>query len=154
MMKIFSKILILGLLSVFALSCSDNNPQESGQVSEQLYVHNGTLDSLVGTCSVYLIRTFPLDTLDFTGFERIRFERDSFTEGDLSGISFYYLDSEIAVNVINLEGIQAINNTSPVEIPSPKNRTKYFIRLKLNSSFCTGELFQLVLRNPVIYGVK
>jgi len=153
-MKIYMKISALVLISLFAVSCSDNNPQESGQVPEQVYVHYGTLDSLVGTCSVYLIRTFPLDTLDFTGFERIRFERDSFTDGDLSGISLFYLNSEIAVNVINLEGIQAINNTSPVEIQSPKNRTKYFIRLKLNSSFCTGELFQLVLRNPVIYGVK
>jgi hypothetical protein len=153
-MKIFSKILILGFLSLYAVSCSDNNPQQSVLIQEQVYVHNGTLDSLVGTCSVYLIRTFPLDTLDFTGFERIRFERDSFTDGDLSGISLYYLNSEIAVNVINLEGIQAINNTSPVEIQSPKNRTKYFIRLKLNSSFCTGDLFRLVVRNPVIYGVK
>jgi hypothetical protein len=153
-MKLSSKILILILLSAFALSCSDNNPQESTQAPEQLYIHNGILDSIVGTCSTYLIRTFPLDTLDFTGFDRVRFERESFTDGDLSGISLYYLNSGTAVNVINLEGIEAVNNTSPLEIQSPGNRTEYFIRMKLNSSICTGELYHLILRNPAIYGVK
>jgi hypothetical protein len=153
-MNLLPKTLILVFLSVFAVSCSDN-PQESKQdVSEQVYSYNGLLDSLVGTCSTFLIRTFPLDTFDFTGYDRIRFERESFTDGDLSGISLFYLNPDTAVHIVNLEGISEINNLTPVETQSPKNRTKYFIRMKLNSSVCTGQLYRLVLRNPAIFGVN
>ncbi|MCX6159404.1 MAG: hypothetical protein NTY74_15595 [Ignavibacteriae bacterium] len=152
-MKYIMYILMISGM-IWAESCSEN-PQESPATSNYLlYQKPGLIDSITGTCSTYLIRNFTLDSIDFSHYDKAVFEKNSFTDGDLSGIQVYYLTSDTAVNVIDLQGRVQINTTSFVEFQPPKRKEKYYLRMKLYSSVCTGQLFYLKLRDMKIYGVK
>ena len=152
-MKYIMYILIISGM-IWAESCSES-PVESPSTSNYLlYEKSGLIDSITGTCSTYLIRNFTLDSIDFSQYDKAVLEKNSFTDGDLSGIQVYYLNSDTAVYVIDLQGRGQINNASFVEFQPPKRKEKYYLRMKLYSSVCTGELFHLKLRDMKIYGVR
>jgi hypothetical protein len=152
-MKYIMYILIISGF-IWAESCSES-PLESPATSNYLlYQRPGLVDSLTGTCSTYLIRNFTLDSIDFSQYDKAVLEKNSFTDGDLSEILVYYLNSDTAVYVINLQGREQINSSGLVEFQPPKRKEKYFLRLKLYSSVCTGQLFYLKLRDMKIYGVR
>ncbi len=135
-------------------SCSEN-PQESVSVNQVLiYQKSGLIDSIVGTCSTFLIRNFTLDTINFSSYKKAFLEKEAFTDGDLSEIIVYYLNSDTVVSVINLQGRDMINSTGRIEFQPPKDKRNYFLRMKLYSSVCTGQLFHLKLRDVKIYGEK
>jgi hypothetical protein len=144
--------LIIGTLIIE--SCSDN-PQGNANMNNYLvYEKPGLLDSITGTCSTFLIRNFTLDTLNFSDYNKAVLERNSFTDGDLSEIIIYYLNSDTAVNVLNLQGKGQINSAEPIEFYPPKRNETYYLRMKLYSSVCTGQFFHLKLRDVKIYGMK
>lgn len=150
-MKNFKLLFILAGI-VILNSCSEN-PQTIGSRNQSLlYQKQGLVDSLVGTCSSYLIRNFTLDTIDFSGYSNGVFEKDSYTDGDLSEIIVYYINADTAVNIVHLEGQSQINSTTQVTFHPPGTKNKYYLRLKLFSSVCTGQLYHLKLRNIRIYG--
>lgn len=150
-MKYVVSIFIFSVLISFS-SCSEN-PQEPNSSNQLLlYEKQGLVDSLVGTCSSYLIRNFTLDSIDFNGHSKGIFEKDAFTDGDLSEIIVYYINSDTAVNVVKLEGQSQINSTNPIMFQPPSSKKQYYLRLKLFSSVCTGQLYHLKLRNVRIYG--
>jgi hypothetical protein len=135
-------------------SCSEN-PQGSVSVNQDLiYQKPGLIDSIVGTCSTFLIRNFTLDTINFSSYNKAYLEKDAFTDGDLSEIIVYYLNSDTAVSVLNLQGRDMINSTGRIEFQPTKDKRNYFLRMKLYSSVCTGQLFHLKLRDVKIYGEK
>lgn len=146
--------LIIIVSSVILLSCSDNAVNNQSGGAELLYQKQGLIDSVVGTCSTFLIRNFELDTIDFSNYRKARLERESFTDGDLSEIIIYYRQGDSLIQVFNLSGKKQINNMESIEMNIPQTRQIYFLRLKLFSSTCTGELFHLKLRNLKIYGIK
>ena len=115
-----------------------------------LYEKNGLIDSLVGTCSSFLIRNFFLDTLSLESYGNIRIEFDAFTDGDLSTISMYYVQ-DTAVHVFEVNGLE-INNTGFVNVSSPNITKDFYLRLKLFSSICTGQLYALSVRDLKIFG--
>jgi len=139
---------------IWAESCSESPVESPATGNYLLYQKPGLIDSITGTCSTYLIRNFTLDSIDFSQYDKAVLEKNSFTDGDLSGIQVYYLNSDTAVYVIDLQGRGQINNASFVEFQPPKRKEKYYLRMKLYSSVCTGELFHLKLRDMKIYGVK
>ena len=146
---IFSAVIII--VVIFLSSCSEdivNSNQES--TGTLLYERNGLIDSLVGTCSTFLIRNFFLDTLDFESYGNIRIEFNAFTDGDLSSLSFYYIQ-DTTVNVFEINGL-GINNTQAVNIPSPNITRDFYLRLKLFSSICTGQNYVLSVRDLKIFG--
>ncbi len=152
-MKYIMYILMISGM-IWAESCSEN-PQESPATSNYLlYQRPGLIDSITGTCSTYLIRNFTLDSIDFSGYDKSVLEKNAYTDGDLSEILIYYLNADTAVNVIKLEGRGEINSTNPIEFQAPKRKETYYLRMKLYSSICTGQLFYLKLRDMKIYGVK
>ena len=147
--RIFSAVIII--VVIFLSSCSEdivNSNQES--TGTLLYERNGLIDSLVGTCSTFLIRNFFLDTLDFESYGNIRIEFNAFTDGDLSSLSFYYIQ-DTTVNVFEINGL-GINNTQAVNIPSPNITRDFYLRLKLFSSICTGQNYVLSVRDLKIFG--
>ena len=146
--------LIIIVSSVILLSCSDNSVNNQYGETELLYQKPGLIDSVVGTCSTFLIRNFELDTIDFSNYRKARLERESFTDGDLSEIIIYYRQGDSLIQVFNLSGKKQINGMELVEMNIPQTRQIYYLRLKLFSSICTGELFHLKLRNLKIYGIK
>jgi hypothetical protein len=142
---IFSGILLIG--------CGNNPTETTNQQNYDLiFQKTGLLDSIVGTCSTFLVRTIPLDTLDFTAYSKLRISMDSFTDGDLSTIQMYRVIDDTVANIFYLEGIQDINSSGTIEIDSPKDRKMYYVRMKLFSSVCTGQYFHLKARNLNVYG--
>lgn len=146
--------LLLFISSGILLIGCGNNPSESYIEPEysQIYQKQGLIDSIVGTCSSYLVRTFPLDTLDFTQYSKLKIKMDSFTDGDLSSVQIYRLVNDTIANIYYTEGLQGINIQSPIIVDSPKDRKMYYVRMKLFSSVCTGQYFHLKVRNLNISG--
>lgn len=146
-------ILYLAIFAALAAaSCSDNvqNPESHTLV----YSKPGLVDSLVGTCSTYLVRNFIIDTLDFSGYKNGKLEMNSLTDGDLSEISLFYLNADTASYLIKLNGKDEINSASARAFNLPEGKKKFYLRMKLYSSVCTGQFFSLRIRDLNIYGVK
>ena len=151
-MKVIFLIFVL-LISVLISGCG-NNPAKSysGPEYSQIYQRAGLLDSIVRTCSTFLVRTIPLDTLDFTSYSKLRISMEAFTDGDLSSVQIYRLVNDTIANIYYAEGLQAINFQNSIIIDSPKDRKMYYVRMKLFSSVCTGQFYHLKMRNLNIYG--
>jgi len=150
MKKALNVLLIIFIISVAGCSNNPVNPPESQNIL--LYQKQGLVDSIVGTCSAYLIRTYQLDTIDMSKFNNIKINLDAHTDGDLSNIYIYHLQNGSIKNIITLSGTTQINSTNSIIIPSPKINDIFFVRLALFSSICTGQYFHLKLRDLSIYG--
>ena len=151
------KIFILMLFAGVFYSCSENPAGSRGEVNYTetlLFEQTGVVDSIVGTCSTFLIRTVIIDTLDLRGYSKLKVEMERFTDGDRSEISMHFVRADTAVKVMNAEGLDGINGTEPLRVDSPGNKDRYFFRMKLYSSVCTGQLFHLKVKNLRIYGLK
>jgi len=148
-------VYLLLIVGVFATEgCSENPLAGSTANNFLVYQKPGLLDSISGTCSTFLIRNFTLDTIDFSQYSKAILEKSAYTNGDLSEILIYYINADTSVNVLHLEGKGQINSSGTVEFQPPKRNEKYFLRMKLYSSVCTGEQFHLKLRDVKIYGVR
>lgn len=153
MKKIPVLIPFLILLMIIA-GCSESiDSPTSSQTQVFLYERSGLVDSIAGTCSAYIVRTIVLDSVDTRNFSTIRFEMNSYTDGDLSNITLYYLN-DTAVNIFSLSGIGAINNTTSITSPSPNIKGTLYLRFKLFASICTGEFYHLKMKNFRIFGIK
>jgi len=152
-MKPSNILLFLAFIAALTtVSCSDNiqNPESSTLV----YSKPGLVDSLVGTCSTYLVRNFIIDTLDFSGYTSGKLEMNSLTDGDLSEISLFFFNADTASYLVKLNGKEEINSASPRTFDLPSGKKKFYLRMKLYSSVCTGQFFSLRIRDLNIYGVK
>lgn len=144
---IFSFVIIQG--------CSDNPVNTDAVKTETLiYEKPGLVDSIVGTCSAYIVRTLILDSIDTRNFDKLKIELNSYTDGDLSNISIYYLNADTNNNVFVINGSSQINNTSSNITSSPKIKDIFFMRLRLFASVCTGQNYHLKIRDLKIYGVN
>ena len=146
--------IILLIFTGFVYISGCNNNPVSNPVDEGItLLHKpGLIDSLIGTCSTYLIHTIPLDSLNFRNHGNIGFNFDAMTNGDLSGLSIYYVRADTSVYLVNLNGQNEINNTKYISIPSPQIKEKLIMRLKLFASVCTGENYHLKVRDLKITG--
>lgn len=149
--KIKYCIAVLTAAVCFA-GCSENGSIISPQNETLIFDKPGRIDSLTGTCSAYIVHTHFLDTLDLTSYENIKITLEGGTDGDLSNIDVFYVRDSL-MNIMSLEGL-VINNTMSITVPSPKVREFFQVRLKLNSSVCTGHIYHLKLRNLKIYGIN
>ena len=155
-MKYVKKYLVLLILSfVIISSCSDNPVKTDAVKTETLiYEKPGLVDSIVGTCSAYIVRTLILDSIDTRNFSELKVELNAYTDGDLSNISIYYLNADTNYNLFVLSGTSQINNTNSNVIPSPKIKDIFFLRLRLFASVCTGQNYHLKMRDLKIFGVN
>ena len=155
-MKFIEKYFIVLMLSFIIISgCSDNPVKTDAIKTETLiYEKPGLVDSLVGTCSAYLVRTLILDSIDTRNYNELKVELNAYTDGDLSNISIYYLNADTNYNVFVINGLSQINNTSSNTFSSPKIKDIFFLRLRLFASVCTGQYYYLKIRNLKIYGVN
>jgi hypothetical protein len=64
---------------------------------------------------------------------------------------FFYLNADTAVNVVSLEGTNAISNMNSVETDVPQTKQYFYVRMALRSSVCTGDIFHIKLRDLKIY---
>lgn len=119
-----------------------------------LYKRPGLLDSLIGTCSTFLIRTIVLDTINATEYQKLQVDLNAQTDGDLSSVEMFYYKRDSLKTFFVLNGINQINNTPSVTISSPKDKVLIYLRLKLYSSVCTGQLYFLRVRNITINGIR
>lgn len=158
----FKKILIvwsIALAVVYFAGCNDSGSitgNETNTVStggDLLYEKPGLLDSLTGTCSSYLVRNHLLDTLDMRIYSTIRVEFFAETDGDRSNLVMYYFANGV-MNLFQLEGLGEINGNKFIDIPAPQYMSDVHFQLRLFASVCTGQYYNLKVRNLKIYGVK
>ncbi len=79
---------------------------------------------------------------------------NSYADGDLSEIGLYYVNSDTAVFVFRANGTGEINSGGERNFSVPDGKKKYYLRMKLFSSVCTGQLFSLRVRDFYLYGKK
>jgi len=152
-----AKIIFVSLFFSFLIiqGCSDSSVNtNSGQSGTLIYERNGLIDSLVGICSAYLVRTSILDSIDTRNYNSLRVEFTAYTDGNLSNITLYYLDSGIIGNLFSLDGTNQINNTITYSTSSPKTKNNLYLRLRLFASVCTGQYYHIKLRNLKVYGIN
>mgnify|MGYP007037477849 FL=1 len=139
------------LLLLLITECKDNlvtNEQSYGL----RYERTGLLDSIVGDCSTVITRVVPLDSIDFRGVSKIRMGYNAHTDADISFLKFFYISAaDTAVNIVSLEGTEAISNMSSVEVDAPQTKQYFYLRMALRSSVCTGDIFHIKLRDLKIY---
>lgn len=146
------------VLSGVVIGCSDSDTITGGENNSGLtggtllYEKPGLLDSLNGTCSSYLVRNFFLDTLDMNAYSRLRIEFTGMTDGDRSNVILYYLDNG-AVNLVELEGL-VINGNKMIVIDAPDKMSDVHFRMLLFASICTGQYYNLTVRDVKIYGIE
>jgi hypothetical protein len=141
-------------LFILILSGCNRNLTVEPETYVLLYQKQSLLDSLVGTCSTFLIRTIILDTVNTVGYQKLQINLNAKTDGDLSSVEMFYYKGDSIKTLFSLNGISQINNTNSVTSSSPEDKTQIFVRLKLYSSVCTGQLYYLKIRNVVINGIK
>jgi len=154
MKLIYAYILALISYTMIFTGCSETSVNSTSHQTETLlFEKNGLVDSIAGTCSAYMVRTIILDSIDTRNFKSLKFEMNSFTDGDLSNITLYYL-KDTAVNIFSFDGSNAINNTSSHITISPNIKNTLYLRFRLFSSICTGQYFHLKMYDFRIYGVN
>lgn len=140
---------ILTLLSLSA--CKDNSIDSTTASYGLKYEKEGLLDSLVGDCSTVLTRVIPLDSIDFRGVSKLKMQYTAHTDADISFLKFFYINADTAVNLVSLEGTDAISNMNSVETDVPQTKQYFYVRMALRSSVCTGDIFHIKLRDLKIY---
>lgn len=146
--------IVFAVTLIFISGCSDNSNNPIEETATLLYEKPGLVDSLVGTCSAYLIRTSIFDSIDTRSYDKLKIEFNAYTDGDLSNISFYYLNADTNSYLITLDGSNKINNSKSFSIASPQVKNNFFLRLKLFASVCTEQNYHLKIKNLKIYGVN
>lgn len=145
---------LLLILTFLASGCSDSGTDSNSSQTETLiFEKQGLVDSIWGTCSAYIVHTVIIDSLDTRNYKSLRFEMSSYTDGDLSNITLYYL-KDTAINIFSFNGLSGINNTSSHQTTSPMIKNNLYLRFRLYSSVCTGQYYHLKMRNFRIYGVN
>jgi hypothetical protein len=153
-MKYLKILFVTFTLVIILQGCSESPVNNSVQTETLLYQRNGLIDSIVGTCSAYLVRTTIIDSIDIRNYNSLRIEFKAYTDGDLSNITFYYLDSGITNDLFTLNGTGQINSTISYPVQSPKIKDNLYLRLRLFASVCTGQYYHLKLRDFKIYGIN
>lgn len=145
-------LLIIATLLLIYSGCSDNSVQTTTETL--LYEYPGVMENVGGDCSAVQIRTRSLGTLDLSGSDKIRFSFEGMSDADLSSISFYYLENDEQIFLVNLPDRDQINSTRSIEVNTPGINTEIYSRVTLKSSVCTGQIFFLTLSNLKIFKVN
>jgi len=145
-------LLIIATLLLICSGCSDNSVQTTTETL--LYEYPGVMENVGGDCSAVQIRTRSLGTLDLSGSDKIRFSFEGMSDADLSSISFYYLENDEQIFLVNLPDRDQINSTRSIEVNTPGINTEIYSRVTLKSSVCTGQIFFLTLSNLKIFKVN
>lgn len=148
--KIIPYCIILAVLISFS-ACKDNSVTETESSYSLKFERTGLLDSITGDCSTVLTRVIALDSIDFRGVSKLKMQYNAHTDADISFLKFFYLNADTAVNIISLEGTEAISNMSSVEVNVPQTKQYFYVRMALRSSVCTGDIFHIKLRDLKIY---
>ncbi len=144
MKKIF--VLMLLTAGLYLTGCG-KNMVTSPDTYTVAYQKDGLLDSISGTCSVIQTRWFLIDTLDMRNANKIKIDFDAFTDADISFVQIYHVDSDVGVNILDVTGSNQVSNTKSIIIDSPKIKKGFYMRIGLSSSVCTGQQFNIKLRD-------
>lgn len=154
-MKKIKFSLILIFFSVLLISgCSDDSVINAPQTETLLFQLDGIIENLGGDCSAVQVRTRSLGDFDFTNTSTIKFNFNGMSDADLSSIRIYYLDNDEQINLVDLPNRDVINSTQNVILNTPVQQCELFVRVTLQSSVCTGQLFYLTFSDLKIYSIQ
>lgn len=146
--------LILILLSAVIFGCSDNSINNAAQTETLIFQLDGIIENLGGDCSAVQVRTRSLGEFDFTNINKIKFNFNGMSDADLSSIRIYYMENDEQINLVDLPNRDVINSTQNVILDTPVQQCELFVRVTLQSSVCTGQIFYLTFSDLKIYSIQ
>jgi hypothetical protein len=156
--KLFRNILFLVLASsaLILVSCGNNSIIPVEDTGTIIYEKTGLVDSAVVNGCYPNTRRFFVDTLDLSGYSKVKVEFDGHANSDGSYIKVYY-NSQDSSNVekYSAEDEVNINNHHEFEFQKPAERIWIEIRIYINPPVCgQGEFKFTSARDLRIYGIK
>ena len=148
-------IFLITALSLIS-SCSNDIVNQPGMNETLLFEKTGLVDSaVVYGCYAYTLRYLIEDTLDLSGFTRLRGEFDGYSTSDYSTISFLY-------NTIDSSNVEAyavsnssLNGFHSFEFTKSADMIWFELRLYLNPQICGENEFKYTrARDLRIYGIR
>ena len=158
MLNLKSKIVLTVLIILTGLvynGCTKSNPVTSDQVDVQLiYENSGVVDSLTGICSAFQIRNYFIELPQLQNCDSLRICFTAGTDGDLSNIEFFAMSNSNLIRIYNIEGL-TINNVKQFDVSLPVGYMNNLqLRLKLFASVCTGQTYNLYMKDLRIYSIN
>jgi hypothetical protein len=152
--NIFS-VSILVIAALF-ISCSDNTTAPVHDEGTVIYDRTGLVDSAVVNGCYPDLRRFFVDTLDLTGYSKLKVEFDGFTNSNGSYIKiFCNTESSLNVEKYTVEDALNINNHHMFEFVKPAEKIWMEVRIYINPPVCgQGEFKYTRARDLRIYGVE
>lgn len=141
------KLLILLFLSVAIYSCGDKIFEPS-PFFEVIYEKPGLVDSLRGDCSSSQIRTFSLGSHNLAEYDSLLFQFSNSSDADLATIQVYYPGASQYLMYLQGKSLSEITHWQTV---APDYEGEVYLRMILNSSVCTGQIYHLSMRDFKMY---
>lgn len=138
------------------VSCSNNSVIPAENEGTVIYERIGLVDSAVVNGCYPNTRRFFVDTLDLSGYSKVKVEFDGHANSDGSYIKVYY-NSQDSSNVekYSVEDELNINNHHEFKFSKPADRIWMEIRIYINPPVCgQGEFKFTSARDLRIYGIK
>jgi hypothetical protein len=150
-------LFLLTASTAFTLVSCGNNPiipvEDTGTV---IYDKVGLVDSAVVNGCYPNTRRFFVDTLDLSGYTKIKVDFDGYANSNGSYIKVYYNSQDSAnVEEYSAEDEININNHHEFEFNKPAERIWMEMRIYINPPVCgQGEFKFTSARDLKIYGIK
>ena len=137
------------------MSCS-NNPVQNTSTGQIIFSKAGLVDSAVVTQCVPDTRRFFSDTLNFSGYSKIKVDFDGNTNSNGSIITLYYNnDTSSNSQVYQIQNISEVNGLHSVTFTKPSNILTFELRIYINPPVCgSGEFKYTRARDLNIYGIE
>ena len=148
---------IILLSSVFLYnSCGNESPVNSTAGETLIYEETGLVDSVVVTgCYDYTRYRFLNDTFNFSGYNKLRVEFESFTSSDRARISFVSYNAAVTNQILYTKNNEEVNTNHSFEISAPADTTWLELRFFLSPQVCgLNEYKYIRARDLKIYGIK
>lgn len=154
-MKKNIKYLLL-LISLALYSCS-NSPVQSPAVNETLlFQKSGLVDSAYVTCCCTSVKRSFSDTLNLTGYNKIKIQFNGYTNSDGSDVDiFYNTETHSNIQVYTVNDPDSLNGDHSIQIPIPSEKVILELRTIIFPPVCgENELKYTRSRDFKIYGIK
>lgn len=151
----FYAVILLSSLFLYA-SCGNESPVNSTAGETLIYEETGLVDSVVVTgCYDYTRYRFLNDTFNFSGYNKLRVEFESFTSSDRARISFVSYNAAVTNQVLYTKNNEEVNSNHSFEISAPVDTTWLELRFFLSPQVCgVNEYKYIRARDLKIYGIK
>ena len=152
----FAGMTIMLCMTILIFSCNNNPVQNNNNTGQIVFTREGLVDSAVVTQCVPDTRRFFSDTLNFSGYSKIKVDFDGNTNSNGSIITLYYnTDTSSNSQVYQVQNITEVNGLHSFTFNKPSNILTFELRIYINPPVCgSGEFKYTRARDLKIYGIE